>query len=207
MSPRRAPPPIDWAEVHRRMDRLREAVERGWAPDPGETAQILEQRAASLARPVAAGGEPGQGIEVIEFGLCGERYALESEWVREVFPLTELTPLPCTPAFVAGIVSVRGEIVSVIDLRRFFGLSAAGLADLNRVIILEAPAMVFGVLADHIAGVSSLPLAHILPPPAGLQGVGADYLRGITAQRLVVLDARRLLEGGDLVVREDVRES
>ncbi len=58
-------------------------------------------------------------IELVEFTLARGRYALEAKHVREVYPLRGLTPLPCTPSFILGIINVRGQLMAVTDLREF----------------------------------------------------------------------------------------
>ncbi len=195
---------IDWAAVRARLDAAQAAGEQAWAPGADETKRILRERALALA------AEPGrtqtldESIEVLEFLLAHEHYAVESSHVREVHPLENLTPLPCTPAFVLGIVNLRGEIVSVIDLRKFFDLPQTGLPDLNKVIVIESGNMLFGVLADVILGVRRIPIAGIQPSLPTLTGIREKYLKGITPERTVVLDAERLLTDEDIVVREHV---
>ncbi len=195
---------IDWAEVRERLDAAQGAGEQAWAPGPDETGRILHERARALA------AEPGEtrtladSIEAVEFLLAHERYAVESCYVREVYPLENLTPLPCTPAFVLGIVNLRGEIVSVIDVRKFFDLPQTGLPDLNKVIVLESGSMVFGILADVIFGVRRIALAEIQPSLPTLTGIREKYLKGITPERIVILDAAKLLADEDIVVQEQV---
>ena len=195
---------IDWAEVRARLDAAQTAGEQAWTPGADETSRILRERALALA------AEPGrtqtldQSIEVVEFLLAHERYAVESSCVREVYPLENLAPLPCTPAFVLGIVNLRGEIVSVIDLRRFFDLPQTGLPDLNKVIVLESGNRVFGILADAIVGVRRIALADIQPSLPTLTGIREKYLKGITPERTVVLDAGKLLADEAIVVQEQV---
>ena len=195
---------IDWAELRARMDDARAASDRAWTPDADQTARILHERALALALEPGAAKPLESSFEVIEFGLAHERYAIESAHVREVVPLENLTALPCTPAFVLGIVNLRGEIVSVIDLRRFFDLALTGLPDLNKVIVLESASMVFGILADVVHGVRRMALDDIQPSLPTLTGIREKYLKGITAQRTVVLDAAKLLADGDIVVRQQV---
>jgi len=196
------PAAIDWAEVRARMDTAQAAVEQAWMPGADETKRILHERALALAAEPARRQTPDQSIEVVEFLLAHERYAVESFHVREVYPLENLTPLPCTPAFVLGIVNLRGEIVSVIDLRKFFDLAQTGLPDLNKVIVLESENMTFGILADAILGVRRIPLAGIQPALPTLTGIREKYLKGITAERTVVLDVGKLLGDEDIVVQE-----
>ena len=195
---------VDWTEVRARMDAARAAGEQAWMPGADETRRILRERALVLAAEPDRTQTLAQSIEVVEFLLAHERYAVESSYVREVHPLENLTPLPCTPAFVLGIVNLRGEIVSVIDLRKFFDLAQTGLPDLNKVVVLEAADMVFGILADVILGVRRIALADIQTSLPTLTGIREKYLKGITAERTVVLDAAKLLADEDIVVKEEI---
>ena len=195
---------IDWHEVHRRLDAARAAGKRARTPDPEETKRVLKARAQALARQPGQAEAAGEHIEVVEFVLAHERYAVETRYVREVYPLENLTPLPCTPAFVLGIVNLRGEILSVIDLKKFFELPEKGLTDLNKVIVLQSGNMRFGILADAVAGVRRVPLVGIQPSLPTLTGVREAYLKGVTAERTVVLDAEKLLADERIVVQEQV---
>lgn len=196
--------PIDWHEVKQRLEVARVAIERAWAPSPEETRRILQTRARALGRAPEPMETAGERIEVVEFLLAQERYAIESRYVRDVYPLEHLTPLPCTPAFVLGIVNLRGEIVSVIDIKKFFELPEKGLTDLNKVIVLESGAMRFGILADVIFGVHHISTNDIQPSLPTLTDIRADYLKGVTPQRTVVLDAEALLADQNIIVQEQV---
>jgi purine-binding chemotaxis protein CheW len=197
---------IDWREVHQRLEAARVAVESVSAPTAEETQRILRSRARTLAR------EPGKSeasddtvaLEWVEFLLAHERYALASRYVREVRSLENLTPLPCTPPFVLGIVNLHGEILSVIDIKKFFGLPEKGLTDLNKIIVLQSANMLFGVLADAIIGVRSVPAAEIQPSLPTLTGIREKYLKGVTPDRTILLDAEKLLADGTIIVQEQV---
>ncbi len=207
--PRKNNKPTDWREVERRLEAARIAIEHIWAPTAEDTQRILKERAQTLAREAVPAEAADASIEVIEFFLAHERYAVASEYVREVYPLEELTPLPCTPAFVLGIVNLRGEILSVIDIKKFFDLPEKGLTNLNKVIVLESAGskpgdMVFGIMADSISGVRRIPRVGIQPSLPTLTGIREDYLLGVTAERMVVLDAEKLLTDEKLIVQEQV---
>lgn len=164
---------------------------------------VLRARAKALARET----EPeaiAEHLAVIEFLLAYERYAIESVAVREVVPLRDLTPLPCTPPFVLGIVNVRGQILPVLDLKRFFDLPQKGLTDLNKVIIVRSGEMELGFLADAVLGVRSLPLGDIQSSLAALTGIRAEYLRGVTPEGLIVLDVATILSDRRILVDEEV---
>lgn len=184
---------IDWAEIRHRVEMATAAVEQAIQPSGAEKSRILKARARALALEPQAERSGELFIQALEFVLAYERYALDASFVREVHSLKDITMLPGTPPFIAGIVNVRGRIVSVIDLKRFFDLPAKGLTDLNKVVILDDGQMEFGLLVDAVIAVHRLAVSEILPGPPTLTGVRADYLRGVTAQRMVVLDASRIL--------------
>lgn len=169
-----------------------------------DDAAILRARARALARPLEPSPEPSSLLEVVEFRLAQERYAVETQYVREVYPLKDLTPLPCTPAFVRGIVNVRGRIVPVLDLKKLFDLAEEGLTDLHRIILLDAGDLEIGLLADAAEGVRSIPVDRLQPSLPTLTGIRSEYLKGVTGDRVVVLDARRILADPRIVVDEDV---
>ena len=166
-----------------------------------EKARILKERARVLAKRGAAAEEDGAYLEVVEFMLAHERYALELVHIREVYPLKELTPLPGTPAFVLGIINVGGRILSVIDIKRFFELPEKGLTNLNKVIILQSDEMEFGILADEILGTERISESAIQRSLPTLTGVRADYLKGVTGDRVVILDGEKLLSDEKIVVQ------
>ncbi len=195
---------IDWKEVQSRLEDMQIALERGLAPPPKEKRRILKERAKALAREPEPETAAGESLEVVEFILAYERYGIESYYVREAYPLTEITPVPCTPPFVLGIINVRGQILSVVDLKKFFDLPEKGLTNLNKVIIVHNENMEFGILADVILGVRSIPLNKIQPSLPTLTGIRADYLKGVTKERLVVLDMAKILSDKKIIVHEIV---
>ena len=190
----------DWPEIRRRIDAVRETVERGFAPSADDERLILKARALALAKEPESDGADGETLEVVEFDLASERYAFPLSDVREVSLLRELTPVPCTPPFVLGIINLRGEIRTVIDLKKFFDLPAAGITELNKIILIQHDELQIGILADAIRGVRRLALADLQPTLPTLTDIRADYLRGITSKRLVVLDAGKILSDPRILV-------
>ncbi|MBI4378296.1 MAG: purine-binding chemotaxis protein CheW [Nitrospinae bacterium] len=185
------------------MDIGRIVLEKGYKPTREEIEKVLRERAKILAlRPEERSKEDHR--EVVEFVLSHERYAFISEYVREIYPLKGLTPVPNTPPFVLGIINVRGEILSVIDIRRFFDLPEKGLTDKKKAIILHYHGMEFAVLSDDIVGVRRLSLSELQTSLQTLSGVREKYLLGVTTERLIVLDAVKLLTDKDIIVDENV---
>lgn len=171
---------------------------------PEDHKKILRNRALLLAQKPEEKGAGETLIEVVEFLMAYERYAVEAVYIREVCHMKEFTPLPCTPAFLLGIINLRGQILSVIDLRKFFDLPIKGITELNRVIILHSDKMEFGILGDSIVGSRLISTREIQPPLSTLTGIHAKYLKGVTNDRLIVLDTEKILSDEKLIVNEKV---
>jgi purine-binding chemotaxis protein CheW len=195
---------IDWSAVHRRLQSVNAAIERAVTPSVDEKNSILKKRATILAREARNNEADEQYLEIVEFLLAQERYGIETRHIREVYPLKELTHLPSTPPFVLGVVNARGRIVPVVDIKTIFGLPNRGLTDLNKLIIVCANGMELGLLADTMVGVQRVPLQDIQPSLPTLSGIRADYLKGVTKERLVIIDAEKLLLDEKLLVHGDM---
>ena len=170
-----------------------------------EAQRILRERALALARPPSNGAiAPDNRLELLEFRVASERYAVETRFVQEVHPLRDLTPLPGTPAFVTGIVNVRGQILPVYDLKKLFDLPEPGVTDLHRVLHVRGHDMELGLLADIIVSVRVIAADRLQPSLPTLTGIRADYLKGITDDRVVVLDLDRILSDPKIVVHDEV---
>jgi len=195
---------IDWAAVHRSLKSAGEALAKENSFSAKEAKALLKARARSLAELRHSDDQEGERIDILEFLLSGETYAIETSFIAETFPLVDFTPLFCTPPFVMGIINVRGRIVSIVDMRRFFDLPIVGLSNLNRVIVVHDGKMEFGILADSIIGMRSLALQDLQASLPTLTGIREEFLTGVTADRLVLLDMGKILANGRLVVHEEV---
>ena len=169
-----------------------------------DTQSILRLRAIAMAIEPEQIREASAMLEIIEFIIGGEKYGIESSFVREVYPLKDFTSLPGTPAFILGIVNVRGNIISIVDLKKFFNLPEKGLGELNKLIIIQNEIMQFAILADLVNETKQIYKEDILPVPITISGIGEKYLQGITAEQLIILSAENLLNDKNIVVNEEI---
>lgn len=173
------------------------------APDEDRIRAVLHARAVALSRRQDDGAaRRADTIDVLEFGLAEERYAIETRFVQEVQVLRNLTELPCTPAFIAGVVNLRGQVLAVIDLRQFFHLPEKGSSALQRIVVVGKVESEFGLLVDRSAGVYPIASSALQPPLPTASGIGTRHVRGITAESLVVLDMDAILADPSLLVDE-----
>ena len=169
-----------------------------------DTQSILRLRAIAMAIEPEQIREASAMLEIIEFIIGGEKYGIESSFVREVYPLKDFTSLPGTPAFILGIVNVRGNIIPIVDLKKFFNLPEKGLGELNKLIIIQNETMQFAILADIVDGTKQIYKKDVLPVPITISGIGEKYLQGITADQLIILSAENLLFDKNIIVNEEI---
>jgi purine-binding chemotaxis protein CheW len=155
----------------------------------------LRQRARQYASlPPEDKDQAASSLTVLAFTLESELYGIDVMLVRGVRSVSEITPVPGTPQFYAGVVNVRGQIITVLDLRQFFGIEAGARKDPGELIIVQANQLEIGLLAHHVRGVMSVPAADIEP----LEDI--RYARGMTAERMILLDVARMFEDERLVI-------
>jgi len=167
--------------------------------------KILRERAKALARPSSSRKSHGDAVEVVSFRLGAERYAVESRYVGEIFPFRGATLLPGSPSFVLSIVNLRGEILSLVDLKVLLQLPKDS-QDPGVVLVLRSDGMAMGVVADALDGVLSIPRGEIAPPLASPSVFGASVLSGLWRGEVALLDAGRILKDPSLVVNAEVLE-
>lgn len=116
-------------------------------------------------------------VKVVIF-VCGDnRYAFYGTDIREILPTCEISWVPCLPDYLPGLINVRGDIESVIDIRTFLGEETV---DYNKHLIAMAVRGDFhsGVLIDSIEDVVDIPVSSIHPPLATLNGAARDLVSG-----------------------------
>lgn len=165
--------------------------------------EILGARARQLAV-LAAASSAGSEIQVLCFRLGTETYAVELRLLRAVQHALGLTPIPCTPPFIAGALNVRGEVFTVLALDVALGLSTAqqarrSPAETARVLLVDYQHVQTGLLVDDVLGIEWLALDAL---EQGLSG--REYVRGIADARMVLVDLEEFLAGGRFVVDERV---
>jgi purine-binding chemotaxis protein CheW len=178
---------------------------KGQASDAaGITRSILRKRAAVLAQERATVQQSSEFVNVIAFLLSGESYAFETSRIKEVYPLKEVTPLPCTPESIVGIINVRGHIITVLDLKKLLGLHDSSIRVFDKAIIVEREDVVLGFLADEVLGAKTIIINSLVKELPTLSGLNAEYLYGVTPDRLILLNLDRILSDPRIVVNEEV---
>jgi len=130
----------------------------------------------------------GEELKVIVFALAGEQYGIEVDKVRTIERMMPITRVPKTPAFVKGVINLRGVVIPVIDLRGRFGLPETEATDTSRIIIVQVNDLEVGFIVDAANDVIDIDSDRIDSPPEVVGVIYAKYLRGVAR-----LDDDRLL--------------
>jgi purine-binding chemotaxis protein CheW len=164
---------------------------------------ILKQRARELARAPVVEDDTDSAIVVV-FSLGEHQYAIQASSVREVVALDTLTVVPCTPDFVAGIVNIRGSLLSLVNLGDFLELPVHGLTDLNQILVVQAAGLEVGLLTHEVLGMRLIPSGEIKAPLPNDENVAREYVFGVTTSLIVMLDIERIFSDSRLIVHEEV---
>jgi len=132
----------------------------------------------------------------VTFFLDNEKYGIKVMQVQEVLRMTEIAPVPGAPDYVLGIINLRGNVVTVIDSRKRFGLPDKEPDDATRIVIIEAGDHVVGILVDSVAEVVDLRGSEIETAPNVGTDESSKYIQGVSSQRqelLILVDVDKLL--------------
>jgi purine-binding chemotaxis protein CheW len=142
--------------------------------------------------------------QFVTLGIDREIFAVPVETVLEILDMRELFRMPDAPAWLAGLIDVRGRSVPVIDLRVKLGLPAAAVTEGTRIMVLEVPIsgrqLVLGLVADRVYEVAPLDAGRLEPPPDIGTKWRSEYIRGVGRRGerfVVVFDLGRLFESDE----------
>jgi purine-binding chemotaxis protein CheW len=135
-------------------------------------------------------------VQLVTFRVGGEEFGLDVFQVHEILRYTEPTPMPKAPAFVEGVLDVRGTLVPVVDLRKRFELHDVAYGDDTRIILVDFQGERLGLIVDEVSEVLRVPETSVTAPPQYVRGLAAEFIRGIVrleTRLVVLLDLERIL--------------
>ncbi len=162
--------PVAAQEVSDGLDRLFAATEEFVLATDESYAESLDNQADSNAE---------KNCQYLAFHLGDEEYALDITRISEIIKVREFTDIPRTPEFVLGVISLRGVVVPVFDLRRRLDLGTSEVIQTSRIVVCQLDDLTVGLLVDSINQVVNLNNDEIEPPPGGMAGLDRDMVSGV----------------------------
>lgn len=172
-------------------------------PRESRTQEILMQRAKQLAQlEDSAEDQQGSGQYLLFRLGVSERYGIAYDYLDELLYMTQITRVPCTPGYIAGVINHRGELLTVLDLQAFFKVEVMPLDDEARIVVVSDGDIRVGLLVHAVEGNEEF-VSSKLAPPIESDGVKTlDYVLGINDSQVVMLNIRGILGDRSLRVNE-----
>lgn len=147
-------------------------------------------------------------VEVVEFILGGEHYALDIHLAREIVEMLQITPIPRAPHYISGVINLRGEITNIMNLNTMLGLVNQEARDNQKIIVLVPEAVSgsnIGIIVDDVIGVLQVAESDVERLGDGLASEVSGFVRGIiklqrddadkkNTQLIIWLDLQKVLE-------------
>jgi len=146
-------------------------------------------------------------FDVVEFDLCGEKYALDIHLAREIVEMMPITPIPCSPDYLRGIMNLRGEITNIINITTILGLPALDENSGNKIIVLSAEATGgenIGVIVDDVQSVIQINERDVEHLGEGLSSQSSMHIKGIIKIGSRGVDKKSDTDEKDLVIWLDM---
>ncbi len=144
--------------------------------------------------------------QYLTFLLGGEMFAIAILYIKEIIEFGNLTEVPMMPAFIRGVINLRGSVVPVVDLSARFGRHRTEVSRRTCIVIIEAESsdgskQDIGVMVDSVSEVLEIPRGEIEPPPAFGARIRADFIQGmgkVAGKFVIILDANQVLSVDEL---------
>ena len=150
--------------------------------------------------------------QYLTFQVGGEVFAIAILGIREILEYHDLTVVPMMPAFIRGVINLRGRVVSVVDLSARFGRAGSEITKRSCIVIIDAESegerQDIGVVVDMVNAVVEIPASEIEPPPSFGARVRADFISGmgkVGGRFVIILDVNRVLSVEELAMLGEAR--
>ena len=151
---------------------------------------------------ISGGREIRQEIQLACFRVGSELYALDIMKIKEIIRPQKLTPIPKAPAFIEGVINLRGVVIPVADLRKRFDQPISKGQRKNRIVICSLAGKIIGLLVDEVTEVKRYGRKEIAPAPQFIKGQHADYFLGVACREdelVMLIDLEKVLSSDEKI--------
>ncbi len=145
--------------------------------------------------------EDTQKDKYLTFHLAGEDYGIEIEYVIEIIGILNITDVPDMPAFIRGVINLRGKVVPIMDVRSRFGLEDREYDDRTCIIVVNIDGTEVGLVVDEVSEVMDIPETNVEPAPKTSKNTEDSYIQGmgkVNNDVKILLDVHKLLFSGEM---------
>ena len=161
----------------------------------------------------AAGAEVAQAGQYLTFVLGTETFAIGIMAIKEIIEYTHLTEVPMMPAYVRGVINLRGAVVPVLDLPIRFGKPASAVTRRTCIVVIEvmlgSERHILGLVVDAVSAVLDIPSGEIEPPPAFGASIRTEFIQGMAkvgGKFVILLNVDRVLAADELQALTEIQQ-
>ncbi|MHB8578583.1 MAG: chemotaxis protein CheW [Ignavibacteriaceae bacterium] len=144
--------------------------------------------------------ESSELLQLVSFMIQNEEFAIDILFVQEINRMLQITKVPNAPAFVSGVVNLRGRVIPVIDLRKKLGMEAKQHDKNTRIVVVEVKEKTVGFIVDAVKEVLRIPASITEPPPELVTGINSEFIMAVgkLEDRLITLiDIEKILSNNE----------
>ena len=171
----------------------------------------VRHTAARAAAAAIAAARSAGGVQVLCFSAAGSTYAMGIAAIKEIIEYGTLTTIPLMPAFIRGVINLRGAVVPVVDLAARFGRAQSPIGKRTCIVIVEVSENDLrhdiGLLVDAVSEVIEIPGSEIEPPPSFGARIRADFIQGmgkVAGRFVIILNIVRVLSVDEIALLAQV---
>jgi purine-binding chemotaxis protein CheW len=140
--------------------------------------------------------ESSTTLQIVSFRLANEEYGIEITKIQEIILIGEVTRIPQTPDYIKGLINLRSNVITVVDLRQRFGMECTDYTDATRIMVVNIQGRTIGMIVDAVSEVLRVNNNQLSPPPPVVAALGRTYITGLAKIKdrlLIMLNIDELL--------------
>ncbi len=144
----------------------------------------------------------GEMLQFVGCRLADEDYAIAIIKIQEIILMKPITRIPQVPAFIEGLINLRGVVIPIINLRTRFGMEPRGQDEDSRIIVLNLHGKIVGCMVDSVTKVMRIATDQVQAPPLTMMSVAKHYISGLGKledRLLIILDIERLFDADEVI--------
>jgi len=196
-------------KVRTRLQKLGSELQSLHEISPEQKADIFRKRAEYLSERLSP-KEPEEQVRMLTFCLGNEKFCIRIRYVLEVITITDINKLPCTPHHFAGVINLRGTILTLMDISQLVGVERNSSDTSKTIVVIEVDNETAGIVVDKVEDILDVTVKQIKPPLTTLKGIKEEFTEGeviIEGQPVTLLNLVKIMKDERMKVSEMVEST
>ncbi|KPJ58643.1 MAG: hypothetical protein AMJ42_02895 [Deltaproteobacteria bacterium DG_8] len=193
-------------EMLKHLKKLEDELQSLLKVSPEEKAAIFKRRAEYLSKRISY-KEPEEKVKIVTFCLGSEKYCIRTHYALEIINATDINKLPCAPRHFVGVINLRGNILTIVDLKEVLDIERNSENSSEIIVVIEVDGETAGILVDKVEDILDIGAKQIAPPLTTLRGKQEEFTEGeilIEGQPFTLLDLEKMMRDKTMKIFEVV---